>query len=187
MEVLKDFKCDKHSYFESRKPACPMKGCDAEVYQVHLQAPGLVSDKTKATDKNVKQLATDFGMSNIKSTKEGENQAGYLTRNNKFTEKEYAEAEKYATRKRGVNKDKIKTQVQEQPQEPRPGDAAVWGGGKTGMNMQNILAGQFSKPVGPLLGKEAEMTSILPNQAGISSGPRIASYFKDPDNLQLKK
>ena len=53
--------------------------------------------------------------------------------------------------------------------------------------MQNILAGQFSKPVGPLLGKEAEMTSILPNQAGISSGPRIASYFKDPDNLQLKK
>jgi len=187
MAVLKDFKCDKHGYFESRKAMCPMKGCDAEVYQVHLQAPGLVSQRTKTADKTLKGLAKDFDMSDIKSTKEGENQAGYLARKNKFTEKEYAEAEKYATRKRGVNKDKLKPVIQETPREARPGDAVRWGGGQNGMNMQSILAGQFSKPVGPSLGKEPEMTSILPSQAGIQSGPKTASYFKDQDNLQLKK
>ena len=104
------------------------------------------------------------------------------------TEKEYADAEKYATRKRGVNKDKIKpTPVFEQPREPRAGDNAIWGGGQNGMNMQSILAGQFSRPVGPSLGKPAEMTSILPSQAGISTGPTVASFMKDQDNLQLKK
>ena len=57
MPVLKDFKCDHHGYFESRQPKCPMKGCTHEVFQVHLQAPGLVSAKTKFTDKSSKQLA----------------------------------------------------------------------------------------------------------------------------------
>jgi hypothetical protein len=188
MAVLSDYKCEKHGYFESRKAVCPMKGCDAEVYQVFLQAPGLVSSKTKSTDKTVEQLAIEFNMSDIKSTREGENQSGYLKRNNKFTEKEYADAEKFATRKRGVNKDKLKpAPVVEQPREPRAGDNAIWGGGQNGMNMQSILAGQFSRPVGPSLGKEAEITSILPSQAGISSGPKIASFMKDQDNLQLKK
>jgi hypothetical protein len=187
MAVLADYKCDKHGFFESRKAVCPMKGCDAAVYQVFLQAPGLVSAKTKATDKTVNQLAIDFNMSNIKSTREGENQAGYLTRNNKFSEKEYADAEKYATRKRRTRKDSQQTPSQNSVREARPGDAAIWGGGQNGMNMQSILAGQYSKPVGPLLGKEPELTSILPNQAGIASGPTIASYFKDQDNLQLKK
>jgi hypothetical protein len=32
MAVLKDFKCDKHGYFESRKAQCPMKDCQAEVH-----------------------------------------------------------------------------------------------------------------------------------------------------------
>jgi len=85
MAVLSDYKCEKHGYFESRKSECPMKGCDSEVYQVFLQAPGYVTSKTKATDKRVKQLAIDFDMSNIKSTREGENQAGYLKRKNKLS------------------------------------------------------------------------------------------------------
>lgn len=179
MAILKDFKCNKHGYFEGYKPACPMKGCDAEVYQVHLQAPGLVSAKTKATDKTVKQLAIDFKMSNIKTTREGENQSGYLTRNNKFTEKEYAAAEKHATRKRGVNKDKLKPVVQN-PTEPRPGDAAMWGGGMKGMDMASILAGRFATPV------RGEPVGITPSEAGISRGPMTASYIADQDNLQIK-
>ena len=179
MAILKDFKCNKHGYFEGYKPACPMKGCDAEVYQVHLQAPGLVSAKTKATDKTVKQLAIDFKMSNIKSTREGENQSGYLTRNNKFTEKEYADAEKHATRKRGVNKDKLKPVVQT-PAEPRPGDAAMWGGGMKGMDIASILAGRFATPV------RGEAVGITPSEAGINRGPMTASYIADQDNLQIK-
>lgn len=182
MAVLKDFKCDKHGYFESRKAQCPMKGCDAEVFHVFLQAPGLVSNKTKNTDRTVKQLAMEFGMSNIKSTREGENQAGYLTRNNKFTEKEYAEAEKYATRKRGVNKDKLKPAPVEQPKEARAGDAAIWGGGFQGLNMQALLAGRAVQSV------RGEAVGIFPSQAGITQGPRIdpKSTLTDHEGLKIK-
>jgi len=179
MAVLSDYKCEKHGYFESRKPTCPMKGCNEEVLQVFLQAPGLVSAKTKATDNNVKQLAIEFGMSNIKSTREGENQSGYLTRNNKFTEKEYKEAEKFATRKKGVNKDKLKPVI-DTPKEARPGDSAVWGGGFQGMNLQSVLAGRFAQPI------RGESVGILPSQAGITQGPKTASYIADQDNLKIK-
>jgi hypothetical protein len=114
--------------------------------------------KPQFTDKSTKQLAIEFDMSDIKTTREGEHQTNYLTRKNKFTEKEYAHAEKYATRKKGVNKDKIVPPSPPVQKEARPGDSAIWGGGMQGMNMQSILAGQFSKPVGPSLGKEVEFT-----------------------------
>ena len=190
MAVVNDYKCPKHGYFEARKSQCPMKDCHEQVMVVFLQAPSLMGAKTKAADKNLKQLAMEFGMSNIKSTREGEHQENFLTKKNKFTEKEYEQAEKYATRKKGVNKDKLtKTPPPEIQREARPGDAAVWGGGMQGMNMQSILAGRFSQPVGPSLGKEAEMTGFAPSQAGIKTGPVIdpRATMRDPDNLQIKK
>jgi len=193
MAVVNDFHCATHGYFESRTPKCPMKGCNEEVMVVFLQAPNLVSAKTKFTDKSTKQLAIEFGMSDIKTTREGEHQEGFLTKRNKFTEKEYEQAEKYATRKKGVNKDRIKQTApqptQEGPREARPGDAAVWGGGMQGMNMQSILAGRFSQPVGPSLGKEAEPTNFAPSQAGIKTGPVTlpGGTLRDPQNLQIKK
>ena len=183
MAVVNDFHCAKHGYFESREAKCPMKGCHEEVMVVFLQAPNLISNKTRFTDKSTKQLAIEFDMSDIKTTREGENQAGYLTRKNKFKEKDYAEAEKYATRKRG-NKDKIKpVPTQETPKESRPGDAAIWGGGQNGMNMQSILAGQFAKPV------RDEQVGLTPNQAGIIKGPTTLAggTMRDPDNLKIKK
>ena len=170
-----------------------MKGCHEEVMVVFLQAPNLVSAKTRFTDKSTKQLAIEFGMSDIKSTREGEHQEGFLAKKNKFTEKEYADAEKFATRKKGVNKDRIKPTApqapQEGPREARPGDSAVWGGGMQGMNMQSILAGRFSQPVGPSLGKEAEPTNFAPSQAGIKTGPVTlpGGTLRDPQNLQIKK
>ena len=186
MAVIKDYKCDQHGYFESRKPQCPMKGCTNDVYTVHLQAPGLVSDKTKFTDKSSKQLAMEFGMSNIKSARTGENQSGFLTRNNKFSEKEYAEAEKYATRKRGVNKDKLKQAIPQTPSTPketRAGDNAIWGGAFQGMNMQSILAGRYSQPV------NGESAGLTPSQAGIKVGPTVNpnGTMRDHENLQIKK
>jgi len=186
MAVVNDYKCPKHGYFEARKPQCPMKDCHEEVMVVFLQAPNLISAKTKFTDKSTKQLAMEFDMSDIKTTREGENQSGYLTRKNKFTEKEYAQAEKYATRKKGVDKDKLSKKpvpVVEQPKEARAGDAAIWGGGFQGMNLQSVLTGRFAKPV------RDEQVGLTPQQAGVIKGPTIdpSSTMRDPDNLQIKK
>lgn len=184
MAVKHDYKCPTHGYFESTKAQCPMKGCQDEVFIVFLQAPATISAKTRFTDKSTKQLAIEFDMSNIKTTREGENQSGYLTRKNKFKEKDYAEAEKFATRKRGVNKDKIKPQQnpQPQPQEARPGDAAIWGGGFQGLSMQSLLTGRGVQPV------RDESVGLTPSQAGIQSGPRVdpKSTLRDPDNLKIK-
>lgn len=183
MPVKNDYKCPTHGYFESTKAQCPMKGCQDEVFVVFLQAPAMVSAKTRFTDRSTKQLAMEFDMSDIKTTREGENQSGYLMRKNKFKEKDYAEAEKYATRKRGVNKDKIQPQPQPQaPKEARPGDAAIWGGGFQGLNMQALLTGRGVQPV------RDEAVGLTPSQAGINSGPRVdpKSTLRDPDNLKIK-
>lgn len=183
MPVKNDYKCPTHGYFESTKAQCPMKGCQDEVFVVFLQAPAMVSAKTRFTDRSTKQLAMEFDMSDIKTTREGENQSGYLMRKNKFKEKDYAEAEKYANRKRGVNKDKIQPQPQPQaPKEARPGDAAIWGGGFQGLNMQALLAGRGVQPV------RDEAVGLTPSQAGINSGPRVdpKSTLRDPDNLKIK-
>jgi len=189
MAVTNDYHCAVHGYFESKQAKCPMKGCHEEIMVVFLQAPNLVSAKTRFTDKSTKQLAIEFGMSDIKTTREGEHQENFLTRKNKFTEKEYAEAEKFATRKKGVNKDRINPTIPPVQKEARPGDAAIWGGGQNGMNMQSILAGKFANPVGPSLGKEAEQVGLSPGQAGIKAGPTTLAggTMRDPDNLQIKK
>ena len=187
MAVKNDYKCDKHGYFESYKPQCPMKGCTDEVYIVFLQAPSLVSAKTRFTDKSTKQLAIEFGMSDIKTTREGEHQEGFLTKKNKFTEKEYEQAEKFATRKKGVDKDKLKPASlpppPQAPKEARPGDSALWGGGFQGLNMQSLLTGRGIQPV------RDEQVGLTPSQAGINSGPKIdpSSTLRDPDNLTIKK
>ena len=82
MAVLHDYMCSEHGIFESMEAKCPMKFCKGELSKVFLKPVGLKSDKTKATDKNLKNLASDFKMTDIKSTKEGDSQSGYLTRNN---------------------------------------------------------------------------------------------------------
>jgi hypothetical protein len=171
MAVLKDYKCEKHGYFESRKPQCPMKGCDQEVYVVFLQAPGLMSDATKKNDRTIKQLAMDFDMTNVKSTREGENQAGFFTRKNKTSKSQLEKEAKIAA---------------ERPREPRPGDAAIWGGGG-GMDIKSALSGKFNRPVGPQLGKETEVVSVLPNTMGNLTGPKMASYTPDHQNLSIEK
>jgi hypothetical protein len=183
--ILRDYKCQEHGFFEGFEPNCP-EGCGDElVLQVFLKSPGFVSAKSKAADKHLASLATEFGMSDIKSTREGENQAGYLKRNNKFSEKEYAEAEKYATpKKRGRPR---KDQTPQQPtapqqQEARAGDSAIWGGGFQGMNMQSVLSGQFARPV------KDESPGLTPQAAGIQSGPRVdpRATMQDPQNLKIK-
>jgi len=185
--ILKDYKCQEHGFFEGYEPTCP-QGCTDYVLQVFLQAPGFKSDKSKAADRQLKELASEFGMSDIKSTRAGENQSGYLTRNNKFSEKEYAEAEKYATpKKRGrPRKGKAAAETsQETQREPRAGDAALWGAGAGpfgSMSMQSILAGRFGQSI------NGEAVGLTPKAAGINNGPVVdpRATMRDPDNLKIK-
>jgi hypothetical protein len=157
MAVVHDYKCPKHGFFEAREAVCP-QGCKEGVKIVYLKAPSLMSPKTRRTDKTVKNLAKDFDMTNIKSTKEGESQTGYYTRKNK-TKAEPAAA----------------------PREPRPGDAAIWGGGPRGLDMASILSGRAIRSVA------GESVGINPKDVGNLTGPKAASYIADHENLTLKK
>ena len=165
MAVLKDYKCDKHGYFESMEAKCPMKNCSEEVYVVFLQAPGLITDATKKNDKNIKQLAMDFDMTDIKSTREGENQSGFFTRKNKTSKKQLEKEAQIAA---------------ERPREPRPGDAAIWGGDNR-YSMSNLLRGNAIRPVAD------EAVSFNPKQAGNLTGPKAASYINDHQGLTIEK
>ena len=120
MSVLHDYLCESHGLFEAYEAKCPIKFCTAELNMVFLKPVSLKSDKTKQADRNLKGLAQDFQMSDIKSTRSGDTQAGYHHH-----------------------------QVPDEPEvkEARPGDAAIWGGNFQNINMQAALAGQVAKSV----------------------------------------
>ena len=164
MAVLKDYYCETHGIFEAWEAKCPMKNCKGELSVVFLKPVGLKSDKTKKTDRTVQQLAIDYDMTDIKSAKEGEYQTGYMKRNNKLSDKEFAQATEA---------------INAQQKEARPGDAAIWGGGGN-INMKSVMGGQFKSVNG-------ESVGINPKAAGNLAGPRAASYLPDPDNLQVSK
>jgi hypothetical protein len=116
MAILRSYKCETDGFFEAWEPVCPV--CQStEVDVVFLRPFAIRSGRTERIDRDAKRIAADFGMTNIKSAREGENQAGYFTRNNTPPE----------------------------PQEQR-GQGVMWGGAG-GMNMNGALAGQYAKPV----------------------------------------
>jgi hypothetical protein len=147
MAVLRDYKCPTHGYFTAWEPKCE-HGCD-DVAVVFLKAPtmrdSVVGGRSKKNDTNIKQLAKDFNMTNIKSTREGEAQDGYLARNN---------AEKTAQEK-----------AYEAEQAQRRANGVIWG--EAGRySMQSMLAGGAVKSaMGEAVGfnpKDANLPSKLP-------------------------
>ncbi len=168
MAVLHDYFCSEHGIFEAWDAKCPMKICKGEISKVFLQPVGTKSEKTKATDKNINNLALDFGMTDIKSTRAGEHQTGYLKRNNELTDKQFEEAG-----------EAMQAMAEQKPRESRPGDSVIWGGGGS-ISMKSVLAGQFKSVAG-------EQVSIHPKQTGNLTGPRAASYIPDQDNLQVDR
>ena len=98
MAILRSYKCPRHGFFEAWEPLCE-HGCE-DVAVVFLRAPSMrdsvKSGRTKRNDNNLKQLAADFGMTDIKSVKEGESQQGYLTRNNAKVGEQEAEMARQA-------------------------------------------------------------------------------------------
>lgn len=168
MGILRDYYCTNHGIFEAWEPQCPMKNCKGELSVVHLKPVGTRSPKTSATDKNLKQLAIEYDMTDIKSTKEGEHQTGYMKRKNKLSDKEFAQAT-----------EAMQAQNQQQQKTARPGDSVLWGNGGN-ISMKSVLGGQFKSVAG-------ESVGINPKAAGDLQGPRAASYMADPDNLQVKR
>jgi len=168
MAILRDYYCTNHGIFEAWEPECPMKLCKGDISIVHLKPVGTRSPKTSATDKNLKQLAIEYDMTDIKSTKAGEHQTGYMKRKNKLTDKQFAEAT-----------DAMQAQNQQQQKQSRPGDSVIWGGGGN-ISMKSVMGGQFKSVNG-------ESVGINPKAAGDLQGPRTASYMADPDNLQVKQ
>jgi hypothetical protein len=145
-----------------------MKHCKGELSVVHLKPVGTRSAKTSATDNNLKQLAIEYDMTDIKSTKAGEHQTGYMKRKNKLTDKQFAEAT-----------DAIQAQNSNNAPQTRPGSSVIWGGGGN-ISMKSVMGGQFKSVNG-------ESVGINPKAAGDLQGPRAASYMADPDNLQVKR
>ena len=70
---------------------------------------------------------------------------------------------------------------QQEVREPRPGDAAIWGGGFKNLNMKNILSGRAVQSV------RGEQVGINPREAGNLTGPKAASYIADHENLSVGK
>lgn len=164
MGILRDYYCTNHGIFEAWEAKCPMKHCKGELSVVHLKPIAMKSDKTKATDKNLKQLAIDYDMTDIKSTREGEHQTGYMKRKNKLSDKQFEEA--------------TAAMQAQQNQQPRPGDAAIWGGGGS-ISMKSVLGGQFKSING-------ESVSVTPNSVGNFQAPKASVVMNDHENLQVK-
>ena len=109
--IKRDYKCEQHGFFEAWEPQCP-HGCTEGLMIVHLSAPALLSDSTKKADGTLRGLASDFQMTDIKSTREGEAQSGYLTRNNQPAP----------------------------PQQPQMQNGVIWGGAGA-YTLQNVMGG----------------------------------------------
>lgn len=159
MGILRSYKCIRHGYFDAWEPVCE-HGC-TDVAQVFLRAPSMrdstKTGHTKRNDNNLKQLAADFGMTDIKSVKEGEAQPGYLTRNNA----------------------KVSKQEEEMAREAKL-NGVIWGeAGK--YSMQNMLQG------GAVQSAMGEKVGFNPKDANITRGPMAASYQADHEQLKIDK
>ena len=118
MAVLKDYHCTKHGIFEAWEPQCPMKHCEGELSVVFLQPVSVGSSATKKADQSLQNLASDYKMDNVRSTRADEHQTGFIARNNA------------------------------PPPEPeyRPGNAALWGQ-QGPFDMKSIMKGGAFKSV----------------------------------------
>ena len=149
MSVLKDYMCTEHGVFESWEAKCPMKFCKGELSVIFLKPVGMKSEKTKSNDRNLKQLALEFDMTDIKSTKAGEHQEGYLKRKNKLSNKEFEQAGEAMNHNNKMQEEQLIKQRL---------SGVNWGNGGN-INLKSVMGGQF-KPVAD------ESVSVLPKSVG---------------------
>ena len=170
MGVLKDYMCSQHGVFEAREPKCPIKFCAGDLSVVFLQPVAIKSAKTKATDDNIKQLAIDFDMTNIKSTKEGQHQEGYLKRKNKLSDKEFDQAGEAMAHNQKMEEEQLVNQRL---------SGAMWGNGGN-ISLKSVMGGQF-KPV------KDESVSIMPKDIGQFTQPKAGpGTMNDHEGLKVQ-
>ena len=155
MGVLKDYMCTEHGVFESREAKCPIKFCTGELSVIFLQPVAIKSEKTKRNDKNLKQLALEFDMTDIKYTRAGEHQEGYLKRKNKLSDKEFEQAGEAMNHNNKMQEEQLIKQRL---------SGVNWGNGGN-INLKSVMGGQF-KPVAD------ESVSVLPKSVGQFVPPR---------------
>ena len=71
MAVLKEFNCPGHGDFESFEARCP-HGCTVVAEREFRTAPAYHNGSTRRTDSLVRSQVESFGLSNIRSSREGE-------------------------------------------------------------------------------------------------------------------
>lgn len=71
MAVRREFFCPGHGSFESDQPRCP-RGCSVSAEREFLTAPAVHGRTTALTDKLVRSQVEAFGLSDLRSAREGE-------------------------------------------------------------------------------------------------------------------
>ena len=72
MAVIKEWECAAHGYFDATEGVCP-HGCPEQfVERVFLTPPGIKSQGTTRSDQTLKNLANDYGMTDIRNGANGE-------------------------------------------------------------------------------------------------------------------
>lgn len=81
MAILNRFICSKHGEFDAWSdisPRCPAAKCRCKPRQM-VSGPAIHRGSTAKIDQTTRNLATDFNMTNLKSAREGENQADHFS------------------------------------------------------------------------------------------------------------
>ena len=79
MAVLKRFICSKHGEFDAWAEGsvrCPAAKCRCKPREM-VSAPAYHGGRTAGIDKTLNNLASDFKMTDMRSSKEGDSQAGF--------------------------------------------------------------------------------------------------------------
>jgi hypothetical protein len=84
MSVMKEYVCAAHGAFEARSPKCP-RGCSARfVRQEFRTAPAVRSGGTHAIDRELRNLASDYRLPDIRTSDDGQSVMQNLRKNPQF-------------------------------------------------------------------------------------------------------
>lgn len=86
MAVLNHFECKTHGIFESFEKKCPYGCSKSFVSLIFLQAPATKSRRTKGIDKELRNLADDYNLPDIRNDKDGTSTMTKLGRTGKGTQ-----------------------------------------------------------------------------------------------------
>lgn len=94
MGIVKEFWCLGHGSFESDTPVCP-HGCSIPPEREFLTPPSVHGQATRRTDTLLRQQVESFGLSNIRSSREGETARIKSPQENRAAEFQRAVRQKY--------------------------------------------------------------------------------------------